>query len=102
MHKIRALCRLIRTETLQNATARRGRGRLQKDIHCLGSPPVGSNNRHLCTAMHRDVWDQYQVPGIIVDPMVIGINDKLWVQGLVDLTFTGFTAKIKQAYIFLA
>ncbi len=31
MHKIRALCLLIRTETLQNATAGRGRRRLQQE-----------------------------------------------------------------------
>ena len=31
MHKIRALCLLIRTETLQKATAGRGRRRLQQE-----------------------------------------------------------------------
>ncbi len=31
MHKIMALCLLIRTETLQNATAGRGRRRLQEE-----------------------------------------------------------------------
>ncbi len=35
MHKIRALCILIRTETLQNATAGRGRRRLQNDINII-------------------------------------------------------------------
>ena len=40
MHKIRALCRLIRTETLQNATSGRGHGYTSSGIIAHFSLPA--------------------------------------------------------------